>query len=120
MSLLKSPKPAELICAATRRAVQLRRTIALLLVNGLRKVAKMAKQRASIEKAFEMLTGSSLAKGKSSPQSAYLRRTYYITEKQYKAMRLKAAMSEMPDDKDLSAIVRSALDAYLADELKKL
>ena len=42
-----------------------------------------------------------------------VRKTYYITEEQYKAIRVLAATSENPDEKDLSAIIRNALDLYL-------
>jgi len=81
----------------------------------------MAK-RAGAEQAFAKITGAG-AKSTSTEASAkpeYIRRTYYITEEQYRAMRLRAALSQSPDEKDLSAIVRAALDAYLAKELEKL
>jgi hypothetical protein len=42
---------------------------------------------------------------------------FYITQKQRAALKIKAATSDDPRDKDQSAIVRSALDAYLADIL---
>jgi len=42
-----------------------------------------------------------------------VRKTYYITEEQYKAIRVLAATSDKPDEKDLSAIIRNALDLYL-------
>ena len=45
---------------------------------------------------------------------------FYITEKQRKAMKLKAALGYKPEDKDLSSIARAALDIYLADILKDL
>lgn len=44
-----------------------------------------------------------------------VQKAYYITEKQYKALKLQAAIG---DEKDMSVIVRQALDAYLAETLK--
>ena len=46
--------------------------------------------------------------------------TLYITEKQRKAMKIKTALGDKPEDKDLSSIVRAALDIYLSDTLKDL
>ena len=42
-----------------------------------------------------------------------IQKSYYITEAQYKALKIRAATSEDPIEKDLSAIVRAALDMYL-------
>lgn len=42
-----------------------------------------------------------------------IRRTYYITEDIYKALKIKAASSDNPTEKDQSAIVRAALKQYL-------
>jgi len=42
-----------------------------------------------------------------------IRRTYYITENIYKALKIKAACSDNPEEKDQSAIVRAALKQYL-------
>jgi len=42
-----------------------------------------------------------------------IRKTFYITPAQYKAIRLWTVESERPEDKDQSAIVRAALDKYL-------
>lgn len=47
-------------------------------------------------------------------------KSYYITPKLYKALKLRSAVSDRPEDKDLSAIVRAALTAYLAEELKRV
>jgi hypothetical protein len=47
-------------------------------------------------------------------------KSYYITKRQVKALKMRAATSNSPEEKDFSAIVRSALDAYLADTLKHL
>jgi len=46
--------------------------------------------------------------------------TLYITEKQRKAMKIKTALGNKPEDKDLSSIVRAALDVYLSDTLTDL
>ena len=45
---------------------------------------------------------------------------FYITEKHRVALKMKAALSSRPEDKDQSSIVRAALDAYLADTIKDL
>ena len=55
-----------------------------------------------------------LAKTKDFEQDTLIRRTYYISKAQYKALKLLAATSEMSEEKDISAIVRSAIDMYLA------
>jgi hypothetical protein len=39
--------------------------------------------------------------------------SFYITEKQRKAVKMRAASGENPLEKDQSAVVRAALDAYL-------
>jgi len=44
----------------------------------------------------------------------------YITEKQRKAIRMKIALGNKPEDKDISSISRAAFDAYLVDILKDL
>jgi hypothetical protein len=46
--------------------------------------------------------------------------TLYITEKQRRAMKIKTALGNKPEDKDLSSIVRAALDIYLSDTLMDL
>jgi len=46
--------------------------------------------------------------------------SFYITDKHRKALKLKIALSDNPEDKDYSSIVRAALDAYLFDILKDL
>ena len=43
-----------------------------------------------------------------------LRRTYYITRAQYRALKIRAAESESTEDKDASTIVRAAIDMYLS------
>jgi hypothetical protein len=45
---------------------------------------------------------------------------FYITPRQRKALKIKAALSDNRADKDQSAIVRAALEIYLADTLKNL
>lgn len=47
-------------------------------------------------------------------------KSYYLTPKLYKALKLRSAMSDKPEDKDLSAIVRAALTVYLKEELEKV
>ena len=45
---------------------------------------------------------------------------FYVTEKQRKALKLKTALADKPEDKDLSSIVRNALNIYLEDVLKNI
>lgn len=49
-----------------------------------------------------------------------IQRSYYITEAQNKALQLRKAMTENMEEKDISAIVRLALEQYLKDELEQL
>jgi len=43
-----------------------------------------------------------------------VRKSYYVTPAQHKALRIMAANGETPADKDISAIVRSALEQIIA------
>ena len=47
-------------------------------------------------------------------------KSYYITKRHVKALKFRTAMSDKPEEKDFSAIVRAALDIYLADTLRDL
>ncbi len=49
-----------------------------------------------------------------------IHRSYYITKRHVKALKIRAAVSDKPEEKDLSAIVRAALDFYLAEDLKNI
>lgn len=95
----------------------------------------MPKKRLDTEEAFKSIMGihdnatpriEDTAKPVLTPEvkepekDSLIHRTYYITKKQYRALKIKAAISNNPQEKDLSAIVRAALDAYLVDELKNL
>jgi len=42
-----------------------------------------------------------------------VQKSYYITEAQYYAIKFIAATSDKPEEKDLSTIVRTAIDHYL-------
>ena len=42
-----------------------------------------------------------------------LHASFYITKDQYKALKMRAAISDRVEDKDLSTIVRTALGRYL-------
>ncbi len=53
-------------------------------------------------------------KEKNSPTS------FYITDRHRKALKMKIALSDKPEDKDFSSIVRKALDIYLADVLETI
>lgn len=46
--------------------------------------------------------------------------SFYITEKQRKALKLKIALSDKLEDKDFSSIVRAALNIYLEDVIKDI
>ena len=43
-----------------------------------------------------------------------IHKTFYIRKDQLKALKMRAATSDRVEDKDLSTIVRTALDKYLA------
>jgi len=58
--------------------------------------------------------------GESAQKEKLVPITLYITEKQRKAMKIKTALGNKPEDKDLSSVVRAALDIYLADTLTGL
>ena len=52
---------------------------------------------------------------KARPKAAQLKqRGFYITEAQYRALKVRVATTKDPEEKDLSAIVRAALDKYLS------
>ncbi|MDR2559961.1 MAG: hypothetical protein LBC86_10555 [Oscillospiraceae bacterium] len=53
-------------------------------------------------------------------QDKFIQTTIYLTKQQQKALKLRAAMSDRAEDKDISAIVRTALNLYLADTLKQV
>lgn len=54
---------------------------------------------------------------KPSTDEKLIQKAYYITEKQYKALKMQTILG---DEKDMSAIVRTALDIYLADILNTI
>lgn len=43
-----------------------------------------------------------------------VRKSYYVTHDQHRALKIKAANSERKEEKDISAIIRMAIDMYLA------
>jgi len=47
-------------------------------------------------------------------------KSYYITKRHVKALKIRTALSDKQEEKDFSAIVRAALDLYLADTLKDI
>ena len=59
-----------------------------------------------------------ISPSQSPEQSKLIQTSFYITEKHRKALKIRTALSEIPEDKDQSSIVRAALDAYLANTLK--
>lgn len=102
----------------------------------------MAKQRLNQDEAFQSLMGIKNPASSDTPSDTktppenetiaqppslaaegkekYTHRSFYITEKQYKALKIRTALSNKPEDRDTSSIVRAALDMYLADTLKDL
>jgi len=48
-------------------------------------------------------------------EASLVRATFYINKSQHKKMKLRAALSDGIEDKDLSAIVRAALDLYMKE-----
>ncbi|MCL2053764.1 MAG: hypothetical protein FWG90_04890 [Oscillospiraceae bacterium] len=92
----------------------------------------MTKSRLDTEKAFKSIIGNTTPpinenKPNATPKKAItptkstdklFRTAFYITKQHYKALKMRAATSDMEIDKDQSAIVRAALDNYLADILK--
>lgn len=54
---------------------------------------------------------------KPSTDEKLIQRAFYITEKHTKALKLQTILG---DEKDMSAIVRAALDIYLADVLNTI
>jgi len=83
----------------------------------------MASKRLNTDEAFLNIIGKSTgspAEEKTTPKEKLIQMGFYITEKQRKALKLKSALGDSPEDKDLSTIVRSALNLYLADILKSI
>jgi hypothetical protein len=65
-------------------------------------------------------TNEKVKQGRKNEESKLTLAAFYITKRQHRALKLKAAFSDGAIDKDQSAIVRAALDSYLSDTLKKL
>jgi len=77
-----------------------------------RPLPKSAPRRA-VEEATPNPTQKPIPIKKNNSQNVYTRRTIYISVAQYNALRLLAATSGEEKEKDISAIVRSAIDFYL-------
>jgi len=54
------------------------------------------------------------------PQEKLSETTVYLTKRHKKALKLKIALSDRVEDKDQSAIMRYALDAYLSDVMEQV
>ena len=94
----------------------------------------MSKKRLNADDAFKSIMGKNnidneaaekeknlnTETGQKTQKDKLLPITLYITEKQRKAMKIKTALGSNLEDKDLSSIVRAALDIYLSDTLKDL
>ena len=52
---------------------------------------------------------------KSAHESKLISKGFYIEQRQFKAIKLLAATSDRVEDKDYSAIIRAAIDLYLAN-----
>jgi hypothetical protein len=63
---------------------------------------------------------SSKTKKVESDLDELVHKSYYITKRHVKALKIRTAHSDKPEEKDFSAIVRAALDLYLADTLKDI
>jgi len=48
------------------------------------------------------------------PVPKFVRKSYYVTPAQHKALRIMAANGETPADKDISVLVRAGIDMILA------
>lgn len=51
-------------------------------------------------------------------KTAYKKRSFYITDEQYDAIKLIAATSKNPAEKDQSQIIRTAIDQYIKNRNK--
>ena len=96
----------------------------------------MAKQRLNHDDTFKSIMGKNLDNSKENeneavpdteivtikekPEKKLVQTSFYITEKQRKAIKMKSVMGDRPEDKDLSSIVRAAINVYLADILETL
>jgi len=92
----------------------------------------MSKQRLNQDEVFKSIMGKTteesetetpvnkISEKKAKTKEKLVPTAFYITEKQRKALKIKTALSDKPEDKDLSSIVRAALDIYLADILEDL
>jgi len=93
----------------------------------------MAKKRLDTDEAFLSIIGktaentdkmeipkSDILANTEISKDKLIQTSFYITERHKKALKIKTALSQSPEHKDLSSIVRSALDNYLADILKDM
>ena len=93
----------------------------------------MARQRLNHDDAFKSIMGKTInatdteENGEMAPNNKVaatreelVQAAFYITRRQRKALKMKTALGDKLEDKDLSSIVRAALDVYLADILANL
>ena len=65
------------------------------------------------EPALELAPKAPAPKPKNS-QDEVISKRFYITKKQFRAIKMRIAVSDKPEEKDQSALVRAAIDLYLA------
>jgi len=86
----------------------------------------VAKTRLNTEEAFKSIMGKTAEPSARKTESEkmvkekFMQTAFYITKKQHRALKIKAALGDNPEEKDQSSIVRAALNAYLADTLTTL
>lgn len=68
----------------------------------------------------EPSTHRSQSRRKAVQEDTLTTKTFRITKKQHKALQMRMALSDSPAEKDLSSIVRAALDMYLKKELRDM
>ena len=74
---------------------------------------KEKKEVVSNEAEQSLIIESKATKASNKSTQKLVQRAYYITEEQYKALKILAATSDNPNEKDISAIIRNALNMYL-------
>lgn len=66
-----------------------------------------------IEKPLSIDTVEEIKSEPSAKKDKLIPRTIYLTKEQIKAIKLKTIESDLPEHKDISAVVRTALNQYL-------
>jgi hypothetical protein len=77
----------------------------------------ISQEEATAEKNITPISNSA---NKKNDLDTLVHKSYYITKRHVKALKIRTAVSDKPEEKDFSAVVRAALDLYLADDLKNI